>query len=77
MIACKGCKRDQDTALVEGDMVCSWCPRWALECEARDLLRRPLWKRRKELAAREEIRGKKSVDALRAAMLAVFNKARS
>ncbi|UOF79786.1 hypothetical protein [Caudoviricetes sp.] len=76
-MSCKGCKRDQSTTLVGGDKVCSWCHLWALECEARELLRRPLWKRRQDLKAREEIRGKKAVDQLREVMLALFNKARS
>lgn len=36
------CQRDRKTVrLADGEMVCTWCPRWRLECEARAVLAMP------------------------------------
>lgn len=63
--------------LVTGEAVCNYCPRWALECEARELLRWPLAKRRAALDGRERIRGKRAVDELKAVMRLLFERNRS
>lgn len=35
------CERDKIKHLIDGDLVCSWCPRWRAECEARSVLAMP------------------------------------
>lgn len=62
--------------LVTGREVCSWCPDWLIECEARDLLRRPLEDRRAALVEREKKRGKQATDALRQVMIKIHAQAR-
>lgn len=74
MSECLGCARCEDgpmVTLVGGRQVCSSCPEWLIECEARNLLRMPLPARRKALAKREEIRGKPAVDVLCSVMTAL------
>lgn len=58
--------------LGDGRTVCSSCPAWRLECEARDALKRyPTNEDRKEfLADVEKKRGKLAAGELRQAMLA-------
>lgn len=76
MSDCLGCQRCEDgpmVTLISGRQVCDFCPEWKLECEARDLLKMPLQKRRDALRRRERERGKASTDQLRAVMTAVFN----
>lgn len=72
MSRCKGCTREENTSLVSGKRVCSWCPEWALECEAREILRYPLQKRRDLLEDRLKTRGKKGLDQLKEIMAEVF-----
>lgn len=33
---CMSCRREKNTALLNGEAVCSWCPQWADECKQRD-----------------------------------------
>ena len=35
------CSRDKPMQLTDGAMVCTWCPRWRLECEAAAVLAMP------------------------------------
>jgi hypothetical protein len=76
MAKCRKCIRDDTITLATGDTVCNYCPRWALECEARELLRRPLAIRRDALEARERVRGKRAVDELKAVMRHLFDRGR-
>jgi hypothetical protein len=52
--------------LADGSEVCSNCPEWAKECEARRLLSYPIVDRMEGLNKREKIRGKESTNDLRA-----------
>lgn len=75
MSACLGCQRCESgpmVTLISGRQVCDFCPEWKLECEARELLKKPLEKRQARLAKLDESRGKASTDQLRAVMTAVF-----
>jgi hypothetical protein len=38
---CKNCERDKTAKLTDGKQVCTYCPEWLLECEAKELLRLP------------------------------------
>lgn len=74
-----GCQRleDEKTTLVElstGQKVCSYCPEWLLECEAKALLELPLSERKRLLLAFEAKRGPKSVEILKSRMTLIFNK---
>lgn len=62
--------------LHDGRWVGSWSQDWQLECEAAYLLRMPLAQRRAALAKREEVRGWKPVEFLKARMTAI-HRARS
>jgi len=55
--------------LRDGSTVCSSCPEWLIECEARHLLSMPLAERRAELANRQKKRGVAAVEALKNVML--------
>jgi hypothetical protein len=44
------CGRPKEKTLIDGRKVCNYCPDWAHECLARDLLARPLIERRKRMA---------------------------
>lgn len=57
MINCKACSREKTVALCHGQSVCTYCPDWLIECEARYLLAMPLSKRRQELLVRHQKRG--------------------
>lgn len=79
MSECLGCQRCEDEAtpmvtLHTGSQVCSSCPAWLMECEARHLLEMPLLERREALAAREKKRGKDDVERMKAVMLALHEK---
>ena len=63
-----------DVTLHDGRVVGSWSRDWMLECEARNLLTLPLWKRRDELDVREKRRGIKSVEQLKAVMASIHTK---
>lgn len=75
---CLGCVRLEDDAqcvtLIDGTVVCTWCPAWLLECEARELLRWPLQKRRDFLANAEKQRGKVAIEELKAKMIELHEK---
>jgi hypothetical protein len=62
--------------LVNGNQVCTYCPRWMIECEASFILTFPLQERRAMLEDREKIRGKDSVDQLRNVMREIHEKRR-
>lgn len=74
-MTCLGCQRlenaDQCVTLASGAVVCTYCPAWLIECEARELLAMPKAKRIEELRKRELKRG--NVDALKKAMTDIFN----
>jgi hypothetical protein len=74
---CLGCERlstEHVVMLNGGRVVCSSCPSWALECEAKTVLKKPLEDRRAYLDAIEKVRGKAGADALRAAVTALWSK---
>lgn len=74
MAACgKSCKRDRDIELTEGKMVCSYCPEWMIECEAIDVLRKPLSTRQSYLREVEKIRGKRGADQLKDRMITIHS----
>lgn len=76
MTECLGCQRlennDQCVTLASGTVVCTYCPAWLIETEARELLAMPKAKRIEELRKRELKRG--NVDELKKAMTDIFNK---
>lgn len=72
----ESCKPDQLVKLVNGKEVCTWCPEWALECEARRLVTYKKLELKEALEKREQLRGKESVDKLRAVMELVSKNAR-
>lgn len=57
--------------LIDGSIVCSSCPDYLLECEARSLLDKTLASRRLMLAAAEAKRG--DISALKAKMVELFD----
>lgn len=72
MAACgKACKNKRNIELAEGQMVCSYCSEWMIECEAIDVLRKPLLDRQAYLREVEKIRGKRSADQLKDRMIAI------
>lgn len=62
--------------LINGNQVCTYCPRWMIECEASFILTFPLQARRAMLEDREKIRGKDSVDQLKNVMREIHEKRR-
>lgn len=56
--------------LWSGRVVCNTCPRWRMECEARELLLLPDEAIKKELQDRRNL-GRKDVDQLRELMLSM------
>jgi hypothetical protein len=50
---------------------------WAIDCEARHLLALPLRKRREALEARERVRGREQVQALKDAMTRIHAQRRA
>lgn len=70
-MSCKNCERLKNIPLVCGKIVCSYCEEWRNECEARELLRLPLLKRRQALAARSG-RGEHRVNKLKETMRDVW-----
>lgn len=74
---CAGCNliTSQQVRLVDGREVCSSCPAWRHETEARWVLERPSTiERRQYLDEVERKRGKPAADALRATLLALWEK---
>jgi uncharacterized membrane protein YukC len=60
--------------LEDGSTVCSNCPEWAKECEAKRLLTYPIVDRMEGFREREKIRGKKSTDELKEIVESLRNK---
>ena len=76
---CGGCNLIElaPVELDTGTVVCTSCPCWRLECEAREVLAKPLEKRREYLDDIEKIRGAAAADELRNAMTIVWEKRRA
>jgi len=78
MTTCPGSKlceyAPSRVTLDDGSEVCSNCPEWAKECEAKRLLTYPMMDRMTGLRKREQIRGKKSTDELRETIEMLKNK---
>lgn len=72
----ESCKPNKLLRLVSGKEVCTWCPEWARECEARRLLKYKKAELKEALEKREQIRGKDVTDELRAVMELVSKNAR-
>ena len=75
--ACLGCELQATSAVTlnDGTTVCSSCPAWRLECEAREVLKKPtLEARRDYLAEVVKKRGNVAVDDLKAAMTVEWGK---
>lgn len=68
----KKCTREKSIRLVDGEVVCNYCMAHALECEARQLLKYSLSKRRLALDARLRPRGKEAVEKLKSVMSEIF-----
>lgn len=62
--------------LIDGSQVCTYCPKWIMECEASFILTMPLQERRAMLDDREKIRGKDAVEKLKSVMREVHTKQR-
>lgn len=71
MKECNPCEKPKIALLSNGQMVCTYCPNWLVECEARHLLAMPLNKRREGLEAREKKRG--STGELKEAMTRIHS----
>jgi hypothetical protein len=63
--------------LIDGCVVCSSCPEYRNEREAERLLDMPLRQRREELEWREQHRPAESVERLKAAMAAIYERRRA
>ena len=65
----------REVTLVDGTTASSYSEAWRLECEARSVMALPtLAKRQARLDLIERKRGRAAADALRDAMLAIWNK---
>lgn len=78
MIECLGCQRleNENETLVQlstGQKVCTNCPEWMIECEAKFLLDQPLHKRQKLLSMFANERRGTAIDNLKARMTLIFN----
>lgn len=60
--------------LTDGRTVCSSCPDYRLQCEAKDVLGKPLEARKAYLAGVEAKRGKAGADLLKAAITAEWER---
>lgn len=59
---------------MDGTVVSTHSEAWRHECEARAILQIPrLWDRQQHLARTEKLRGKKTADALKNTMLAIWD----
>ena len=65
---CTDSSKEESVTLVSGQKVCSYCPAWREECEARYLLALPLHKRREQLFVRLKSRGEQGVTKLKDVM---------
>ena len=73
---CLGCNLIENNAVTlnDGRSVCSSCPMWRVECEAREVLSKPLEQRKAYLEKVEEKRGKAGCDELKAAISEIWEK---
>lgn len=73
---CLGCMaiEEHPVTLNAGAVVCSSCPAWRLECEAREVLAKPLEKRRVYLLDVEQARGKPATEELKTAITVEWQK---
>jgi len=76
MTRCTNCAKEETIKLIDGRRVCNYCPDYLLECEARQLLRLPLWRRREQLDARLKPRGELAVNRLKTVMGQIFERQR-
>lgn len=74
---CLGCTLIEEHAVTLNDerTVCTSCPAWRLECEAREVIAKPTLEARREyLAGVERQRGKAATDELKAAITAEWER---
>lgn len=81
MSECLGCQRLEDPGvklvkLHTGQKVCSYCPEWMLECEANELLEKPLKDRQRTLLI-YEAQSPKHVAKLKERMALIFSHRKS
>lgn len=76
MSACASCDKTKNIDLSSGREVCAYCPDLRMECEARDLLRMPLDKRRTRLDQIRYYRGDKATETLKKVMAVLWQKNR-
>ena len=78
MSECIGCQRLNDELvnliqLSTGRRVCSYCPEWMIETEAKELLSLPLKQRQRLLLIKEAARGPESIKILKARIKLIFD----
>lgn len=71
---CSNCEREKDKQLHTDEMVCGYCLKWLVECEAVYLAKLTLEQRRAFLASLEEKRGVGSTDELKKVLTGIFYK---
>ena len=73
---CLGCNLIESSAvtLLDARVVCTSCPLHMRECEAREVLSKPLEQRKTYLEKVEERRGKESCEELKAVITAIWEK---
>lgn len=73
---CLGCNLIESSAvtLLDERIVCSSCPAWRLETEAREVLNKPLEQRKVYLEKVEEKRGRVACEELKAAIKAQWKR---
>jgi hypothetical protein len=69
MSDCNSCTREKTVTLTTGKLACTWCADFAVDCEARFLLKMPLLDRQNALDKRDKIRG--NTNDLRGAMMTI------
>lgn len=79
-MTCLGCNRlktgENLHILHTGEVVCGFCPDWILECEAIELLKMPLAKRRKLMAAFFDVRSEVAMSSLKKRLISLHSKKR-
>lgn len=77
-LGCTRCEAGPVATLIDGRTVCTWCPDWRAECEARHILAMPsIHDRRAYLADIKTRRGQASHDELADLVRAVWSNARA
>jgi len=78
---CLGCNRleipEEHRALHDGRVVCSYCPAYAQECLARELLKMPLKERRERLEAFSEKMAPSALSSLKELLKTLHAKGRA